>query len=102
MILKQGANDNWFIYDKNVVIAGFYSKELAEFVFDAIKNKMCEENQGAFCETQKSCSALSHTNAAELLDSLIKLTTDDHIEPEVWNRVIQEAKERIKKATYEK
>ena len=47
-------------------------------------------------------TCLERTNAAELLDSLIKLTTDDHIEPEVWNRVIQEAKERIKKATYEK
>ena len=47
-------------------------------------------------------TCLERTNAAELLDSLIKLTTDDHIEPEVWNRVIQEAKERIKKATDEK
>lgn len=54
----------------------------------------------AWAQGYKTC--LERTNAAELLDSLIKLTTDDHIEPEVWNRVIQEAKERIKKATDEK
>lgn len=53
-----------------------------------------------WAQCYKTC--LERTNAAELLDSLIKLTTDDHIEPEVWNIVIQEAKERIKKATDEK